>query len=117
MVFCSASCTMKIFMNLDRIRNAYALSLLEHDSLEWPISKGVFKNSIEMLLTRHASCCRATGQHEQADELLQRCIYALEMALHPYFKWGEANCRIPFEEENNRPLFSALFKHMQVCCS
>lgn len=58
--------------------------------------------------------CRATGQHEQADELLQRCLYALEMALHPYFQWGEPGCRIPFEEESNRPLFSALFKHMQV---
>ena len=62
----------------------------------------------------HAWRCRATGQHEQADELLQRCLYVLEMALHPSFQWGEPGCRIPFEEENNRPLFSALFKHMQV---
>ncbi len=85
--------------------------------LGWRVLKVVFRNSIGVFLTHDASCCRATGQHEQADELLQRCIYALEMALHPYFKWGEANCRIPFEEEHNRPLFIALFKHMQVCCS
>ncbi len=36
------------------------------------------------------------------------------MALHPFFQWGEPICRIPFEEESNRPLFTALFKHMQV---
>ena len=59
--------------------------------------------------------CRATGQHEQADELLERCLYALEMALHPYCVLGDASCRIPYESEKNRPLFTALFKHMQVC--
>ena len=57
---------------------------------------------------------RATGQHEQADELLERCLYALEMGLHPYCVLGDANCRIPCEFEKNRPLFTALFKHMQV---
>ncbi|CAL5228630.1 g11796 [Coccomyxa viridis] len=80
-------------------------------------------NSIAQLLAHHPyhidallamfELYRATGQHEQADELLQRCLYALEMALHPFFQWGEPNCRIPFEEESNRPLFAALFKHMQ----
>lgn len=69
---------------------------------------------MHVLMANHLWCYRATGQHEQADELLQRCLYALEMALHPFFQWGEPNCRIPFEEESNRPLFAALFKHMQV---
>ena len=73
-----------------------------------------YRNRVWLLIVSHAWWCRATGQHEQADELLQRCLYALEMALHPFFQWGEPGCRIPFEEEHNRPLFSALFKHMQV---
>ena len=72
------------------------------------------RKRVRLLIPSHAWWCRATGQHEQADELLQRCLYALEMALHPFFQWGEPGCRIPFEEEHNRPLFSALFKHMQV---
>ena len=46
---------------------------------------------------------------------LERCLYALEMALHPYCVLGDASCRIPYESEKNRPLFTALFKHMQVC--
>ena len=58
--------------------------------------------------------CRATGQHEQADELLERCLYALEMALHPQFFLGDPHCRVPYEEETNRPLFTTLFKHMQA---
>ena len=58
--------------------------------------------------------CRATGQHEQADELLERCLYALEMALHSQFFLGDAHCRVPYEEESNRPLFTTLFKHMQA---
>lgn len=58
--------------------------------------------------------CRATGQHEYANELLERCLYALEMALHPSCIFGDAACQVPFEEEANRPLFTALFKHMQA---
>ncbi len=58
--------------------------------------------------------CRTMGQHEQADELLERCLYALEMAQHPQFALGEPHCQAPFEKESNRPLFSALFKHMQA---
>ncbi len=32
----------------------------------------------------HGVLCRATGQHEYADDMLQRCLYALEMAWHPW---------------------------------
>ncbi|KAK9819275.1 hypothetical protein WJX81_004556 [Elliptochloris bilobata] len=53
---------------------------------------------------------RATGQHEYAEELLQRCLYALEMAWPPSFR---PQARVDFEEEQNRPLFVALFRHIQ----
>lgn len=59
-------------------------------------------------------CARATGQHEYADEMLQRCLYALEMAWHPSFSPATASCRLPYSQEQNRPLFAALFKHMQA---
>lgn len=47
--------------------------------------------------------------------MLERCLYALEMAWHPWFNPATANCRLPYEQEQNRPLFTALFKHMQAC--
>ena len=46
--------------------------------------------------------------------MLERCLYALEMAWHPWFNPATANCRLPFVQEQNRPLFTALFKHMQA---
>ena len=58
--------------------------------------------------------CRATGQHEYAEELLQRCLYALEMAWPPSFRPQAGGCRVAFEEEQNRPLFVALFRHVQA---
>ena len=60
---------------------------------------------------------RATGQHENADELLERSLYALEMAWHPWFNpITNPDCRLKYEEECNRPFFHALFKHMLVRC-
>lgn len=76
---------------------------------------GHISTSEQFIPSNGQHSCRATGQHEQADELLERCLYALEMALHPYCVLGDASCRIPYESEKNRPLFTALFKHMQVC--
>jgi hypothetical protein len=47
-------------------------------------------------------------------EVLQRALHALEMAWHPQFDVRTANCRLDFEVPQNRPLFLALFKHVQV---
>ena len=40
--------------------------------------------SPSMLLSDSFEWCRAMGQHEYADEMLQRCLYGLEMAWHPW---------------------------------
>ena len=58
--------------------------------------------------------CRSTGEQAYADEILERCLYALEMAWHPWFNPAGGNCRLDFEVEANRPLFTALFRYMQV---
>ena len=57
---------------------------------------------------------RSTGEQAYADEILERCLYALEMAWHPWFNPAGGNCRLDFEVEANRPLFTALFRYMQV---
>lgn len=48
-----------------------------------------------------------------AQELVERCLYALECAWHPSFVPTTAACRLPYAEHENRPLFTALFKHVQ----
>jgi hypothetical protein len=48
-----------------------------------------------------------------AQELVERCLYALECAWHPSFVPTTAACRLPYAEHENRPLFIALFKHVQ----
>jgi hypothetical protein len=48
-----------------------------------------------------------------SQELVERCLYALECAWHPSFVPTTGTCRLPYTEHENRPLFTALFKHIQ----
>lgn len=57
--------------------------------------------------------CRASNQHEYAEETLQLCLYALESAWHPSFKPYSRQCYLSFENPKNRPMFVALNRHMQ----
>ena len=57
-------------------------------------------------------CCRATGQGDTAEDMLQRSLYALEMAWHSHFNPTTANVRMEYQP--NLALFRALFAHMQV---
>ena len=59
-----------------------------------------------------ARLCRATGEHASSDEMLERCLYALDLAFHPRFVLGRS--RMSHGPVRNRPLFAALFKQMQV---
>jgi hypothetical protein len=55
---------------------------------------------------------RQMGENETADEMLDRCLYALEMAWLPGLvaAAGAGAARVPAEEGVNAPLFVALFK-------
>ena len=54
------------------------------------------------------------GEAQYAEEVLNRALYALEMAWHPAFDPSRGRCRLDIEEPENRPLFVALFRHAQV---
>ena len=56
--------------------------------------------------------CRASGQHETADDFLSRALYAMEMAWPPGFSLG--HCVLEFDLPENEPLFKALFQHIRV---
>ncbi len=43
-----------------------------------------------------------------------RALFALESAWPPSFDVGTGNCRVDFEVPENRALFTALFRRMQV---
>lgn len=57
---------------------------------------------------------RHMGENSYAEEMLARALYALECAWHPAFSPAAAACRLDYEDEANRPLFTALFRHLQV---
>ncbi|GFH20515.1 uncharacterized protein HaLaN_17652, partial [Haematococcus lacustris] len=57
---------------------------------------------------------RNMGENQYAEDTLARALYACEMAWHPLFDIRSANCRLDFEVEENRGMFMALFKHIQV---
>lgn len=53
------------------------------------------------------------GEAQVAGELLEKALYALECAWHPYFKPAEGNCCLKFSHEPNKPFFLALFRFAQ----
>jgi len=61
-----------------------------------------------------ADVYRAMAEHAYADEMIERCVYALEMAWPPGFlsAAGHGVARVAYNE-TNEPLFIALFRYMQ----
>ena len=68
---------------------------------------------VDTLLAAH-QVMRNFGQHGDAADVLERALYALEMAWHPKFGAAaqEGRARLAFDKEANRPLFAALFQHV-----
>lgn len=52
------------------------------------------------------------GEPAQSADLLERALYALELAWHPYFLGATAagTARLDWDDEANKPLFTALFR-------
>ena len=69
---------------------------------------------LDALLTM-ADVYRAMAEHAYADELIERCVYALEMAWPPGFLSAASHgtARVAYNE-TNEPLFIALFRYMQA---
>lgn len=67
---------------------------------------------IDSLLTL-AELYRQMGESQSAADLLERCLFALEYALHPLFNITTGRCKLDYGWDPNKPLFIALFKHMQ----
>eukprot|EP01025_Chloroclados_australasicus_P051961 TRINITY_DN6050_c0_g3_i1.p1 TRINITY_DN6050_c0_g3~~TRINITY_DN6050_c0_g3_i1.p1 ORF type:complete len:692 (-),score=119.28 TRINITY_DN6050_c0_g3_i1:343-2292(-) len=65
---------------------------------------------LDSLLAMH-DLYRATGEHAAAEEMIERCIFALEAAWHPTFRPNNA-CTLSFEYKENQPFFKAMFKHL-----
>jgi hypothetical protein len=57
---------------------------------------------------------RYSGENAYSEEMLERCLYALETAWHPGFNPAIAACQLDYMDEKNRPMFTALFRHMMV---
>jgi Transcriptional repressor TCF25 len=64
-------------------------------------------------------CLQSMGDQSQADDLLDRCLYAFEMAWHHSFSIASANCMLDPERSENKGFLEALFRQLQVlnpCC-
>uniref|UniRef100_A0A1D2A2D1 Transcription factor 25 n=1 Tax=Auxenochlorella protothecoides TaxID=3075 RepID=A0A1D2A2D1_AUXPR len=66
---------------------------------------------LDALLTMY-DLNRAMGENAAADEMLHRCLYALEMAWHPSFSPATGNSHVDYSE-GNLPLFLALSQYAQ----
>ncbi|KAF8379876.1 hypothetical protein HHK36_027341 [Tetracentron sinense] len=67
---------------------------------------------IEALLTI-AEVLKFTGEHQSSADAIAKCLFALECAWHPLFSPLQGNCQLKYIHDTNKPLFSALFTHMQ----
>ena len=54
------------------------------------------------------------GDQSQADDLLDRCLYAFEMAWHHSFSIASADCMLDPERSENKGFLEALFRQLQV---
>ena len=57
---------------------------------------------------------KSSGEGTAAGELLERALYALEAAFHPWLDVGAGDCRLEYSIEANKPLFNALFRQCQL---
>lgn len=57
---------------------------------------------------------RQTGELDRAGELVQRALYVLEATWTRAFKPFNGSCRLRYAVPENRSLFLALFRHMQL---
>ena len=60
----------------------------------------------------HVPPLTRTDARTAAEEMLERALYALEMAWHPTFSPAAASAHVPYEEAN-APLFICLFRYTQ----
>jgi hypothetical protein len=69
---------------------------------------------LDALLTM-ADVYRSMAEHTYADEMIERCVYVLEMAWPPGFfsAAGHGTARVAYNEANE-PLFIALFRYIQT---
>lgn len=54
-----------------------------------------------------------SGEHQASADAIGKCLYALECAWHPLFSPLQGNCQLKYCHETNKPIFRALFSHMQ----
>ncbi|CAI5976668.1 unnamed protein product [Closterium sp. NIES-65] len=55
---------------------------------------------------------KQVGEVQTSADLLERALFLLEAAWHPWFNPSLGTCRLEFSHEPNRALFDALFRHM-----
>ncbi|XXG44939.1 hypothetical protein AAC387_Pa02g0161 [Persea americana] len=67
---------------------------------------------IEALLTI-AEVLKFSGEHQASADAIGKCLFALECAWHPLFSPLQGNCQLKYNHETNKPIFQALFCHMQ----
>lgn len=67
---------------------------------------------IDSLITL-AEYFKFSGELQMSTDATAKCLYALECAWHPMFSPLQGNCRLKYNHEANRQLFSALFTHMK----
>ncbi|XP_024388614.2 uncharacterized protein [Physcomitrium patens] len=95
-----------------KVQNRYEDCVASHDPHTIAMLVNQNPYHVDSLLAL-AEVYKDLGEVQQSAELLERCIYALECAWHPGFNITTGKCRLVYSWEQNKPLFYALFKHMQ----
>ena len=53
-----------------------------------------------------------SGDYTTADALIQRCIFVLESAFHPWFDVTSGTCRLEFAEDENQIFFKVISRYI-----
>lgn len=53
------------------------------------------------------------GQHSEASEMIEMCLFAYDRALKPGFNFADGTCRLPFRYYENRGFYLVVFNYIK----
>lgn len=94
------------------VQSIYEDCVATHDPNTIARLLGKYPYHVDSLLAL-ADVYRSMGEYQNSADLLERCLYALESAWHPWFNPRLGTCRLEYKIDENKQFFHALFRHMQ----
>eukprot|EP01117_Protostelium_nocturnum_P009821 TRINITY_DN3505_c1_g1_i1.p1 TRINITY_DN3505_c1_g1~~TRINITY_DN3505_c1_g1_i1.p1 ORF type:complete len:644 (-),score=253.48 TRINITY_DN3505_c1_g1_i1:445-2262(-) len=96
-----------------KVQEQFYLCVQSFDPNSFQALLQVYPYHVDSLL-QLSSFCNQTGQFEMAMDLMERALFAFESSWHAMFNPLRGNCRLPYDIEENKPFYLAIFKFITM---